>query len=139
MGSVIDYIECPNCKQNNCFDDFNYKTGEEIQNCPDCGYHRSFKYKRNEEGVLIKKDETKGFEFDNLIMDEQHIEKPFGAFYVKSDSGGGVGGSLETQKDYQNFLLDVVNTANNKQGIELITVSRLINGEIKMEKLYEKG
>ena len=40
MGSVIDYIECPNCKQE-AYSDFYYKTGEEYINCRSCGYHRS--------------------------------------------------------------------------------------------------
>ena len=38
MGSVIDYIECPNCKQE-AFSDFYYKTGEDYINCGSCGYH----------------------------------------------------------------------------------------------------
>ena len=40
MGSVIDHIECPNCKQE-AYSDFYYKTGEEYVNCNNCGYHRS--------------------------------------------------------------------------------------------------
>ena len=40
MGSVLDYIECPNCGQE-AFSDFYYKTGEEYVNCGNCGYHYS--------------------------------------------------------------------------------------------------
>ena len=40
MGSVIDYIDCPNCG-NEAFSDFYYKTGEEYVNCNSCGYHYS--------------------------------------------------------------------------------------------------
>ena len=40
MGSVLDFIECPNCKHE-ASDDFYYKTGEEYVNCGNCGYHRS--------------------------------------------------------------------------------------------------
>jgi uncharacterized Zn finger protein len=36
MGSVLDYIECPNCKLE-AMDDFYYKTGEEYVNCGNCG------------------------------------------------------------------------------------------------------
>ena len=40
MGSVLDFIECPNCKHE-ASDDFYYKTGEEYIFCQNCGYHRS--------------------------------------------------------------------------------------------------
>jgi len=137
MGSVINYIDCPNCNQNNCFCDYYYKTGEEFTLCPDCGYHESHKYKRDENGNFIRKDETKGFEFDNLIPEHVLIDKPFGAFLIVSDSDGSCGGCLKDEKEYQNFLEDVSNTENHKQGIKLITISRFINGEIKVEKIYE--
>jgi len=40
MGSIIEYIECPNC-EHEAFSDFYYKTGEEYVNCNNCGYHYS--------------------------------------------------------------------------------------------------
>ena len=68
MGSVIDYNkDCPRCKQENCIYEFWYKTGEEFFHCPDCGYHREFRYKRGEDGMPLRKDENKDFDFDNLI------------------------------------------------------------------------
>lgn len=41
MGSVIDYIDCPDCGSE-CHNEFFYKTGEEDIFCTKCGYSRSF-------------------------------------------------------------------------------------------------
>ena len=82
MGSVIDYIECPNCKHE-AFSDFYYKTGEEYVNCNNCGYHYSATYKRNEDGKFVTKDGTEDYKFENLIMVENKLEDPFGAYRIK--------------------------------------------------------
>lgn len=41
MGSVAEYIPCPNCQSDNeegkCYNDFNYRTGEEHTFCTQCG------------------------------------------------------------------------------------------------------
>ena len=58
MGSVIDYIECPNCKQE-AFSDFYYKTGEDYINCGNCGYHYAQTLKRDEDGKFVTEDGTK--------------------------------------------------------------------------------
>jgi hypothetical protein len=41
MGSVIDYIDCPDCGKE-AYMDYYYKTGEEYINCNNCGYSRNF-------------------------------------------------------------------------------------------------
>lgn len=41
MGSVIDYISCPDCGTE-AYNEFNYKTGEEYISCNACGYFRRF-------------------------------------------------------------------------------------------------
>lgn len=41
MGSVIDYIECPDCGSE-AYDEFYYKSGEEYITCNHCGYNRRF-------------------------------------------------------------------------------------------------
>ena len=41
MGSVIDYIECPDCGSE-AYMDYYYRTGEEYINCNACGYSRAF-------------------------------------------------------------------------------------------------
>ena len=66
MGSVIDYIECPNCKHE-AYSDFYYKTGEEYVNCQNCGYHYSATFKCDDEGNYILE-----FEYNQepeLVMD----------------------------------------------------------------------
>ena len=35
MGSVIDFIECPNCSQE-AYSDFYYKSGEQYVSCSSC-------------------------------------------------------------------------------------------------------
>ncbi len=137
MGSVIDFIECPRCKEGNCFDDYNYKTGEEFVSCPDCGYHRRFTYKRGEDGNFIKKDESKGYEFDNLVSEEVHFDNPFGAFRVENTLGGATGGTLETEDDYDKFVSEMVSMKNQEHNIKTATISKLVDGEIIREVVFE--
>jgi len=56
MGSVIDYIECPNCEQE-AYSDFYYKTGEEYVNCMNCGYHHSATIKNRDKKLNELKKE----------------------------------------------------------------------------------
>ena len=69
MGSVIDYIECPNCKQE-AFSDFYYKTGEDYINCSNCGYHYAQTLKRDEDGKFVTEDGT-----DNYRSEERRVGK----------------------------------------------------------------
>ena len=139
MGSVIDYIECPRCKEENCLDDFYYKTGEEYINCPDCGSHRVFHYKRDENGNFFKKDEAKGYEFENLISEEVHIENPYGAYRVESTLGGATCGTLATDDDYQKFVSEIVSLTNQKHDIKEVVVSRLVGEKIEKEVVFING
>lgn len=139
MGSVIDYIECPRCKQENCIDDFYYKSGEEYINCPDCGYHRIFRYKRDTDGKFLRKDETKGFEFENLIPEEIHLENPYGAFRVETILGVVTCGTLETDEDYQIFISEIVSFINQEHNIKEAVVSKLVGDKIEKEVVFENG
>lgn len=133
MGSVIDYIECPNCECT-AFSDFYYRTGEEYISCQHCGYHYSAAYKRNDEGKLFTKDGTDNYEFDNLIMETKELKNPYGAYRIKYiDSVAYQCGSLKNESDY----IDLKTTAdlNENGAIESISVSRYINGEIIQEAL----
>ena len=63
MGSVIDYIECSNCKKEAVFD-YYYKTGEGYIHCPSCGYYRAEVIKNKDKKLteLTKEDwETKEY------------------------------------------------------------------------------
>lgn len=139
MGSVLDYIECPRCKQDNCFIDYYYKTGEEYVNCGDCGYHRIFHYKRDEDGNLLKKDKTSGLEFENLISEEIHIENPYGAYRIESTLGGAQCGTLTTHDDYQQFTSNILSLTSQQHDVKEVTVSKLIDGKIEKEVVFKNN
>jgi len=135
MGSVIDYIECPNCKQE-AYDDFYYKTGEEYVNCQNCGYHYSATYKRDDEGEFVTKDGTENYEFDNLIMETKELKNPHGAYRIKYyDSVAYHCGSLESEEDFVKLLVNV----KEQDDVELFTVSRFVDGEIKVIHVIDNG
>jgi hypothetical protein len=135
MGSVIDYIECPNCKHE-AFSDFYYKTGEEYVNCNNCGYHYSATYKRNEDGKFVTKDGTEDYKFENLIMVENKLEDPFGAYRIKVyHSPATQCGCLVNEEEF----LTLKKTIEEDVEIEFCSVSRFIDGKIKIEVLIDNG
>jgi len=135
MGSVIDYIECPNCGQE-AFSDFYYKTGEEYVNCQHCGYHYSATYKRNDEGEFITKDGTDNYTFDNLIMETNEIKNPYGAYRLKYyDSVGYHCGSLENEEQFVTMLANI----KEQDNVESFTISRFIDDEIKAILVIDNG
>ena len=133
MGSVIDTIECPNCKsEDSCYVDFYYKTGEEYTSCGKCGYYHSLSYRRDDNHELVKKDPAKGLEFDNLFMDETILNNPFGAYHVTADdSGVGLCGSLANEDEYHAFIEHNISNKNTNGGT--ITISRFVDNEFKEE------
>lgn len=132
MGSVIDYIECPNCKEE-AFSDYYYKTGEEYINCSSCGYHYSYIIKRDDEGKMIKIDESKDFAIDNVVREEKELKEPYGAYRIKHyDSVATQCGSLSNESEYNDL---VKNIKDNDSLIESASVSKLINENIITETL----
>jgi len=126
MGSVIDYIECPNCKQEASMD-FYYKTGEEYVNCSNCGYHKSV--------TIINRDKK----LSELTQDDwkiNELKNPYGAYRLRVyNTVGYQCGSLENEEQY-NYL----KTANEVDvEIEFCSVSRLIDGEIVTEVIIDNG
>ena len=135
MGSVIDNIECPNCKQE-AFVDFYYKTGEEYIGCNNCGYHRSAFYKRDENGKFITKDGTNIYKFENLIMDISELKNPYGSYRIKTyHSPATQCGSFENEEQYNEFKKSITDDVK----IEYATVSRFINEEIVVETVIDNG
>lgn len=135
MGSVIDYIDCPNCKQE-AFSDFYYKTGEEYVNCTNCGYHYSAKYRRDENRKFVTKDNTEDYSFDNLILDIVEISNPYGSFRIKNQ--GSVGehcGSLKDKEEYDSFVSDILSLTSQENTMESCVISRLVDGSIVKEVL----
>jgi Zn ribbon nucleic-acid-binding protein len=132
MGSVIDYIECPNCKEE-AFSDYYYKTGEEYINCSSCGYHYSYIIKRDDEGKMIKIDESKEFAIDNVVRQEKELKEPYGAYRIKHyDSVATQCGSLSNESEYNDL---VKNIKDNDSLIESASVSKLLNENIITETL----
>ena len=135
MGSVIDYIECPNCR-NEAYSDFYYKTGEEYINCQNCGYHYSATYKTNDEGEYITKDGTDNYEFENLIMETKELKNPYGAYRLKYyDSVAYECGSLENEQNCVELLVGVRELNN----VEYFSINRFVDGEIKVIHVIDNG
>jgi Zn ribbon nucleic-acid-binding protein len=130
MGSVIDYIECPNCKQE-AWCDFYYKTGEEFTDCNNCGYHYSIQIKDAALDAGMKLNELREEDWD-----VREIKNPYGAFKIKHyDSICTQGGVLESEQD----LICLKETVSRHDDIELCTVSRYVDGEIKVETIIDNG
>ena len=126
MGSVIDYIECPNCKQE-AFSDFYYKTGEEYVNCNSCGYHRS---------VTIINRNKKLSELTEQDWEVTELKNPFGAYKLKVyHSPARQCGSLENEDQYNELKQSIQEDVE----IEFCSVSRFVDGEIKVEVLIDNG
>jgi hypothetical protein len=135
MGSVIDWIECPNCKQE-AFSDFYYKTGEEYISCNNCGYHYSQSYKRDDEGKFVTKDGTDDNHFDNLILVVNELKNPYGSYRLKVyHSPATQCGSFENEEQYNEFKKNIEDDVE----IEFCSVSRFLDGEIKVEMLIDNG
>jgi Zn ribbon nucleic-acid-binding protein len=134
MGSIIDYIACPNCGQE-AYNDYYYKTGEEYINCQKCGYHYSATYKTDDKGKFVTKDGTENYTLDNLIMEVNEIKFPYGAYrYTVKDQIGTACGSAETEEGWE----DIKKAICEIEGVESLTLSRYINGEIKTEVIYDR-
>lgn len=134
MGSVLSNIECPTCKSEECYNDYHYKTGEEVINCPECGYHYSYFYKRDDNGNYLKKDNTKGYEFSNLILEENEIKHPFCVYKIKFKDNVREVCLLETEKDYLEFCENL--KTFDMGAIKSVAISRFTDGVIKKEVLY---
>jgi hypothetical protein len=135
MGSVIDNIECPNCKQE-AFSDFYYKTGEEYIGCNNCGYRRLAFYKRDENGKLVTEDGTDNYKFENLIMEFSELKNPYGSYRIKTyNSPATQIGSFENEEQYNEFKLQLEGDVE----IEFCSVSKFVDGEIKVEVLIDNG
>ena len=126
MGSVLDFIECPNCKHE-ASDDFYYKTGEEYVNCGNCGYHRS--------ATIVNRDKK----LSELTEDDWKVEElknPYGAYRLKVyHSVATQCGSLENEEQYDEFKLQLEEDVE----IEFCSVSRFVDGEIKVEMIIDNG
>lgn len=126
MGSVIDYIECPNCKHE-ASDDFYYKTGEEYINCNNCGYHRS--------ATIINRDKNLN-ELTDSDWNIEELKNPFGAYRLKVyHSVSTQCGSLENEEQYNELKKNIEADVE----IEYCSVSRFIDNKIVEELLINNS
>ena len=126
MGSVLDYIECPNCKSE-ASSDFYYKTGEEYINCGNCGYHFS--------ATIVNRDKK----LSELTEDDWKVEElknPYGAYRLKAyKSIATQCGSLENEEQYN----ELKKTIEVDVDVEFCSVSRLIDGKIITEVIIDNS
>lgn len=60
MGSVMDYVDCPQCGgQDTMFRDYYYKSGEEYWMCKRCGKHGKVEIVRDDNGNVIFDEQGK--------------------------------------------------------------------------------
>jgi Zn ribbon nucleic-acid-binding protein len=126
MGSVIDYIECPNCKDEETHIEYWYKTGEEYAFCDKCGYSRK---------AFIKNRDKKLTELTEEDWDVSEIKNPYGVFKASSkDNPGILLGTLETEKDLEELKSKILGgeeiTTESGLFVDSFIVSRFIDGEI---------
>jgi Zn ribbon nucleic-acid-binding protein len=120
MGSIIDYIECPNCKTE-AHSDYYYKSGEEYINCNNCGYYFS---------ATIKNRDKKLNELTDEDWDIQECINPFGAFRLKYVGDVATQcGSLRNEAEW-NELVKNVKEDDQYFIVEYFQLSQFINGEI---------
>jgi len=123
MGSVIDYIECVNCKAE-AYSDFYYKTGEEYINCNNCGYHYS---------ATIINREKRLDELTDKDWKVQECKKPYGSYRLKYvEDVGTVCGGLKSKAEWKMLKEEVMKDTSQ---IEYFQLSRFTRGEILVEYL----
>jgi hypothetical protein len=128
MGSVIDYIECPKCKSEDCHSDFYYKTGEEYLSCGECGYRRYFTIKEDSRDKKLNEMTQSDFELNELV-------NPWGAYRLKEI--GNIGftcGALESKEQYEELLKNVM---ENIDFVDEFTLSRYVNEKIVKLRVVE--
>lgn len=135
MGSVIDYMDCPNCHSEETFmTDFYYKTGEEFALCTECGCTHSHFIKRDNDGVPVLQNPDKPNSFDNIVYETSEAHSPFGAYSLRyKNMKAGQIGTLLNMNEYNTFKSYC---SFNKDTIEKAIVSRLIKGTIVKETLH---
>jgi Zn ribbon nucleic-acid-binding protein len=126
MASVISDIECPNCNQE-AYDDFYYKTGEEYVNCSHCGYHYS---------ATIKNRDKKLSELTDDDWEIKELKNPYGAYRLKVYNCIATQcGSLENKKQSNKLKTE----CEQDDTTEYLQISRFVDGEIKVEIVIDNG
>lgn len=139
MIYINEYISCPRCESKNYTDQYGSDSKSEIQRCNDCGYYRTYNMMKGPNGYFIKDDGTKHFTSEIYVGVETLSKNPFGAFDLLRDDKNGMYGTLETEKDYKEFVADIDEEIDQGKNIKSATVSRYIDGKIIKETIFPKA
>lgn len=140
MMYISEYPVCPRCESENYTDQYASNVKSEFQRCYDCGYSRKYRMiKGNSEYRYTKTDGTTGVTTEIYLGEEILIDNPFGTFKLNKNNGDGQTGTLETKKDYEEFVSEIVSETNQKHNIKAATVSMLIDGKIVKETIFPKS
>ena len=124
MGSVIDYVECVNCKSE-AMSDYYYKTGEEYMNCGSCGYHFS---------ATIINREKRLYLLDESDWEIKELKKPYGAYRIKTHQSIATQcGSLSNKKEYNQLIKAIKDDVD----VEFCSISRFTKGKIVTETIID--
>lgn len=131
--------DCPRCKQpEKCYSEIHIRTGEYFEMCSECGYLKEFYYARDSEGAFLRKDPTKGDEFENLIPIEKNYENPYGLYRIENTNRMGSFGTLETEDDLYKFVAELIAIlTQDDHYIKEVEISRLVGVEIKREVIFQ--
>lgn len=128
----MNTITCPHCSTNdrilhNVIDE----TREEFINCNNCGYNKSTIWKRDDNGMLVTKDGTEEYTWENLISEVIELKNPYGAFRIKfTDNDGTQCGSIADENELNEIINNVRQEPND---VETFIVSRFVDGQIELE------
>jgi hypothetical protein len=130
MGSTIESITCQHCGNTETYYEFYYKTGEEYTNCNKCGYYYSSMWKRDDNGLLMTKDGTDDLSWENLINETHELADPYGAYTIKyiGETITRCGSIVD-----EHGLTEIINNVKQDSTVELFSVSRFVDGKIKIE------
>jgi hypothetical protein len=120
MGSVLDFIECPNCKSPDCSLDYYYKTGEEYTLCGDCGYTKQIHIVNREKNLTELTD-------DDWRMDE--VSNPWGCYRIKEIGMVATSVGVLTSEEEYNLMYEKV--LEHIDSVDEFSLSRFVDGKIE--------
>ena len=138
-GTGGNKFQCSRCKSNLGDRVFYQTTGEGYIRCFECGYHRDLYFKRDDAGNLIRKNDTKDFTYNNLILEEAISENPFGILNIKYIDKSWSPRILEKKTDYEKAVLKVSSELKQKHEIKKAEISRFVDGKFIKIILFPKA
>ena len=132
-----EYPVCPRCGSENYTDSYGSNSKCENQYCFACGYSRQFRMiKGNGKYGYSKSDGTKHITTEIFVGEERISMNPYGAYQLTRNDDNGINGTLETKKDYDDFVSEISSEINQKHNIKSAIVSMLVDGKIVKEVIF---